>query len=192
MLSFLFDFKVTDRRFEAFGEGDDDRAGRFPGSGRRLGSAFDGKPPSMVYLQPTRAPSDGEKRRSSPQPADIPRGKSAVAHQCRRSQGDGESAAPKPVSLKVRLGFGACLRVDIMPNEKMNRFQDALFRKLCEKYHDEYAIAPDGRGDGCEEPEPDFEVHVYGRKPFRLSENLNLFPSECGLVDGSVVNVTEL
>lgn len=54
-------------------------------------------------------------------------------------------------------------------------------------YHDDYLVEPN-----AQVPRADFELHIYGKPPVRLSDNLNKSLKECGVIDNSVINITEI
>lgn len=95
----------------------------------------------------------------------------------------------KSITLKIRFGKEKTesFVLNLRENEKLLKFQESLQQKLCERFHHECLVDAE-----LKVARTDFELHIYGKPPIRLTDNLHVRLSECGITDNCVVNVTEI
>ncbi|KAK6633569.1 hypothetical protein RUM44_004176 [Polyplax serrata] len=205
-------FDVTDKRNELYKP--QSVVQHFQGKGNRLGSGFEDKPASVVFLEPmkeykshgssTTLLSDSRDKAFSSiklKPKKRTKfqndAKNYVYCQstgsCDRASSvhsiEGTRNQEKLLTLKIRFGKEKTesFVLHAYASDRLSKFHDLLQRKLCERYHDECLLETSSNY-----VQADFEVHIYGKSPFRLIENLNKYMKDFGIVENCVLNITEI
>ena len=93
----------------------------------------------------------------------------------------------KLLILKIRYGLGKMdsLMIKMYDTDKLIKLHENIEKKLSDKFINDHVLE-------TKINQMNFELHVYGKMPFRLLDNLYKSLKECGIVENCVINMTEI
>ncbi|EEB13072.1 socius, putative [Pediculus humanus corporis] len=173
-------FEIDDRRNENYEKSE---IKFFKGNGRRLGSNFENKPASIVLL---------DSLNESKSHHCTPRSKSTTFNNVNRDWMDSNDVRfkihdGKLLILKIRYGLSKMdsLMIKMYDTDKLIKLHENIEKKLSDKFINDHVLE-------TKINQMNFELHVYGKMPFRLLDNLYKSLKECGIVENCVINMTEI